>query len=1777
MARDEKLKEITERLEQGIEELFQSDRYMEYLRTMSQFHNYSFNNTLLIAMQKPEATLVAGYQAWQKKFKRNVMRGEKGIQIIAPAMMKEKQEVEKIDPDTNEPILRDDGQPETETVEVLVPRFRVATVFDVSQTEGEPLPGLGAADLTASVENYEMFMEAVKRVSPVPIRFDEIEGETHGYYHQVDKEIVIKAGMSESQTLKTSIHEVSHATLHDRDMLSEKGEEKDSMTREVEAESVAFSVCQYFGLDTSDYSFPYIAGWSSGRDAKELKASMETIRKTAGTLIDAIGEQLNVLQREREMELLDSDVVLKLSEQDRTAYFIVRNMAAEEIRQEIEIYHGMDSAFKGEMEEFLKGLGADVIPLWDSAKENKAVCPTFYTLEYDTAQGITALQDLSCMAYAQMQIDRTEYMETLFSDEERNLIVNLAYKFDNKKMVDEAIHDIKEASYEPDMRGTYRIVAEYESRIRALPDSAASFTDMHDYGYYDAALLPLTRQGAEELYGKGLPVYRLYPDNTEAHCGDISEIMEHEGMFGVDKTQWEIYLGKRQEIQNGRYQEVEVFEIPMLYSDTRIPEEFVPEGMFRYDLRGADIDPGHPVMIENSVLVNHAATVLSTVPLYLRDNEALRLGDGLNFTGGVFTIDQYKSMMAGFPREEKAEAIENAIGQANERLHWNGDADRYAIYQINEDGPARKSLFMSYEYNQEHGNPVTGVDYHMVYSGVLLPDESLNSLYEKFNLRHPENYRGHSLSVSDVVMVQRNGRTEAHYVDSFGFQELPDFVEQRQQVYQAYAMFVDTHAVHENSTGIAVEQHEGTWHTVDEMDLNGMTFYLMEHDVFQQEVPQLIVDGNGTLVAHELENGFDAGALEAVREYLMEQGIPVYDRKLTELPELPEPEAQEQPEAGETEPAENEPETEENKDGDDKESHEETEPEYPKVYRHPVGYAKENGEMEQFRQSRRLNIGCKERIEQLIRENFDGMHLASGAVLPAIEEYGTERVAYVLATTVQLKDYDGRFSMANKAWANTIQSVPDIRNNYDARTDYLVESHPAVLDGFINEARKVFQEREQQVNRETPHQEVSQNDKAFIDRYYVVDNLQKQGALDIQHYEKLDAALSAYFQIPNHKVKALGVVNSNPLPGSLDFIQCKNGIDTLIEDYQKVEGWNLPEIDGLVEELEYRLAMHDTVVSYHLENADRYFTIQTSSEGGYDYTFYDGNFLELDGGIYDDPEISIEEAITDILEDEGMSFADCKVMVPGELEEKVEEAEKNRALTAESVVVLKGKSHEYDAGAREMVYTFDCVVNGEPAELTYTTGRREHFYSPLSDRGEMEDTFSIHTTGRDIWEQMPTGELTRLEAVLAKEAKAYLVEEKIRDAIEIVDLKDVYYDLMETPHTAMTKTHWERIWTGMSDKGSEILGQMLACADTDRAMNEVKEQLTEAQNLLSEEQFEKMQKQVEEREVFLAEEKPYPMNSDSLEPEDALNGLSKAMVEEMVLCYAQAEIDEMGLTDEVNLLGARVYGSRMREGLYTENSDLDVVLSYSGDISEDTFFNALNESGMTVAGIPLDINPISLEKTGPLKDYMEKAETFLDEKEAQKQATIHDLKNIHTEPEKKEEISFFFAECAEFHVLGEYHEGLTLQEAMDYYKQIPADRINGIKSIGFHLYDGSIYDGGEYDLYSGGRLLRDDVDMIQHYKESPAVQKALDELQDMINRGELQGEKTVTGEIMTEPVKKEPEIAAVPKEKTAKPQGRNEKKESVIQALKERQARLKAQEKTKPDKEKVHTKGDIDL
>ena len=331
----DKLKEITDRLEQGIMELFDSDRYKEYLRVMSKFHNYSFNNTLLIAMQKPDASLVAGFQSWKNNFKRNVVKGEKGIKILAPSPFKIKQEMEKIDPATQKPVIGADGKPVKEEKEITIPAFKVVSVFDVSQTEGKELPDIAVDMLTGDVECFKDVFAALEKTSPVPIGFEKIEGNSHGYYHLEEKRIAIDEGMSELQTIKTAIHEIAHAKLHDIDPNAPKEEQAgrpDRRTREVQAESVAYAVCQHYGLDTSDYSFGYVAGWSSGRELDELKSSLETIRSTAAEIINSIDEHLQEIQKERDKEQAQKGTTIEAAEPDKDTFSIYQLKCGDETR-----------------------------------------------------------------------------------------------------------------------------------------------------------------------------------------------------------------------------------------------------------------------------------------------------------------------------------------------------------------------------------------------------------------------------------------------------------------------------------------------------------------------------------------------------------------------------------------------------------------------------------------------------------------------------------------------------------------------------------------------------------------------------------------------------------------------------------------------------------------------------------------------------------------------------------------------------------------------------------------------------------------------------------------------------------------------------------------------------------------------------------------------------------------------------------------------------------------------------------------------------------------------------------------------------------------------------------------------------------------------------------------------------------------------------------------------------------------------------------------------------
>ena len=302
----DRVKEITDQLEAGIENLFNSDQYKQWLTTMSCFHDYSLNNTLLIAMQKPDATLVAGYTTWKNQFGRQVNKGEKGIRILAPTPYKKKVEVDKKDPNTGEILKNPDGSNQKEIQEVLCPAFKVASVFDVSQTDGRELPSLGVNELTGDVEQYEMFFEALKRTCPVPMEFEQISSGAKGYYHQIEQRIAIQEGMSQIQTVKTAIHEMAHQKLHAIDPNLKKSEQNlENISRggkEVEAESIAYTVCQHYGIDTSDYSFAYIAGWSKGKETPELKASLDTIRKAASEMINDIDGHMKLLLQEKEQE-----------------------------------------------------------------------------------------------------------------------------------------------------------------------------------------------------------------------------------------------------------------------------------------------------------------------------------------------------------------------------------------------------------------------------------------------------------------------------------------------------------------------------------------------------------------------------------------------------------------------------------------------------------------------------------------------------------------------------------------------------------------------------------------------------------------------------------------------------------------------------------------------------------------------------------------------------------------------------------------------------------------------------------------------------------------------------------------------------------------------------------------------------------------------------------------------------------------------------------------------------------------------------------------------------------------------------------------------------------------------------------------------------------------------------------------------------------------------------------------------------------------------------------
>ena len=484
----ERLKEITDSIETGIKELFESHKYKSYLQTMSRFHKYSLNNTLLISMQKPDATLVAGFNKWRDGFSRFVKKGEKGIKIIAPTPYKIKEQREKLDPQTKAPILDAGGKVQTEEVEIQIPMFRVVSVFDVSQTEGEPLPTL-ASNLTGSVEQFEVFMEAIKRTAPVPIAFEPMPKDTDGYYHTEDKRIAIREGMSEVQTVSAAIHEVAHSLLHSREMekkLQAQQDEKakpvkpkDRNTEEVEAESISFAVCNYYGIQTAENSLGYIAAWSKGKELAELRASLETINKTSSELISGIDTHFTEIIKERGLDIV----------------------------AEIPMPEQAPAPDKGQITEGGYNIEVDGhIGTWYVIDTEVIESAKYFLLEHE---------------------EHGDNAACVIVDNDSKLVLEDVWNgFGDLKEYFDSIAT-EEQNIEEPMQHDY-----------PMPDPKVSIDDRNAYGYTADELLPLSKERAIDLWEQDLTVYLLYEDNTEAMAFDREDIDNHSGLFGIEKADW---------------------------------------------------------------------------------------------------------------------------------------------------------------------------------------------------------------------------------------------------------------------------------------------------------------------------------------------------------------------------------------------------------------------------------------------------------------------------------------------------------------------------------------------------------------------------------------------------------------------------------------------------------------------------------------------------------------------------------------------------------------------------------------------------------------------------------------------------------------------------------------------------------------------------------------------------------------------------------------------------------------------------------------------------------------------------------------------------------------------------------------------------------------------------------------------------------------------------------------------------------------------------------------
>lgn len=908
----ERMKEITDRLETGIQELFESERYKAYLTTMSKFHSYSFNNTLLIAMQGGQ--LVAGYNKWRDDFHRNVKKGEKAIKILAPAPFKAKKEVQKLDAQ-GRPVMGKDGKPVTEVQEIQVPAFKIVSVFDVSQTEGEPLPSIGVEELTGSVERYGEFFKALEQTSPVPIGFEDIPSGSHGYYHLTEKRIAIQEGMSELQTLKTAIHEIAHSKLHAIDPEApaiEQADRPDSRTREVQAESVAYAVCQHYGLDTSDYSFGYVAGWSSGKDLKELKASLETIRATAHELITTIDGHLAQLQKERQAQQEQpqaapleqaaeqpgpDSVFSKLppeQQQEMTASVkaMLQTLIDADLKSTGEVSQGtkeaaqaqgftiagdgtleqakapQEAAYRLESGEYLyiqtSETGYDYtlygpdykeldggqldnpdLSLAEAGKEILAIHERpAGTIEPLTGDGLDDFLEATEQANAIPQpqawngidgllngkpfmpeaspadraaalIELAEKNAPRLGSEERQLIVAYAEAVGDNDKVIGLINRLCEQGYELQKGQMDSFVkSEIESEIAV----ANAKRQIAQNPAAEPVVTILWSESPHLKDGQQMPLHE-----AEAVFKELDSARRHEreqpGYTGhwYDKTKFRIdftmqgqpdsYEG-RQDFGDGdgsliqhirgyheyyaqdeswknhvlHHEGPEAWEADKAQRDMLL-HEFVPYMELHCNLATMEQEARRPLR-SGETLTPEQTAYFNAVLDYVKECRPL-LNQGQYHLPEPPQLADFDQSLQDYKKQIEAELEQEAATAGltvEEYVASDYEAPaqpNFSIYQVPPGPEGRDFRYRSYEELQADGLSVDRKNYQLIYSAPLDKDITLDEIYRRFNMEHPADYKGHSLSMGDIVVFRQDGKQTAYYVDEGAdYRQVPEFFAQ---------------------------------------------------------------------------------------------------------------------------------------------------------------------------------------------------------------------------------------------------------------------------------------------------------------------------------------------------------------------------------------------------------------------------------------------------------------------------------------------------------------------------------------------------------------------------------------------------------------------------------------------------------------------------------------------------------------------------------------------------------------------------------------------------------------------------------------------------------------------------------------------------------------------------------------------------------------------------------------------------------------------------------------